>query len=243
MFFSTPVIPNLPYRKQREIPASIRLRYTCLTCGKLYIGRIEKHYRKFPDHRRQPLSSSSLSDVKPHSSSYSTIKMLSESGSSKSHSDADPNKSEMNKSVLSPTPGTQASETNGEPSLPMETLTTQSSPHTDNHPSPQIQQISQFPQVDEFFGPKDTSSPVKRGRGRGRRGRGGGRGRGARVTTTRKAPAPKPKPKEPLPPAVKPTAMLERVRYSTTYSYCLLITLITDLSIFFNSFFLFLILL
>ncbi|KAG7173145.1 uncharacterized protein LOC121861039 [Homarus americanus] len=160
-----PAIIELPRRKKREVPALTRLRYTCLTCGKLYMGRMEAHYQKFPDHRREhPLSPSDLKQ------SYSAIKTLSDS--SKLITDEG---SEINKSVLSPTPGTQASETSGEPSLPMETLTTQpintpTSLHTQQQPSTS----SHEPQFDV---PTELNS-VKPSRGRGRRGRRGRRSRG-----------------------------------------------------------------
>lgn len=202
-------------RKKREVPASIRLRYTCLTCGKLYMGRIENHYRKFPDHRRQPLIASSSDSPIYQSSSYSTIKTLSETGSLKSGSDTDLIKTEMTNSVLSPIPGTQASETNGEPSLPMETLTTQTGGvHGDQQPTLQLQQIPPFPQAPQiggdFVGPTDTSTPVKRGPGRtkkrGRRSRGAGSTRGGRRPAAAKE---KPPSSDTRPTGI---AMLEKVR-------------------------------
>ncbi|CAL4134307.1 unnamed protein product, partial [Meganyctiphanes norvegica] len=109
-----PVIFELPARKKRDLGAATRLRYTCLTCGKLYMGRIEAHYAKFPDHRRSHHSEGIVQQT------YSALKIMSEVSkiSIEESSSAD-----VNKSVLSPTPGTKASETNSEPSLPMETLT------------------------------------------------------------------------------------------------------------------------
>lgn len=106
-----PVFYNLEWtRKRRAVSDTIRMRYSCFTCKKLYMGRIEHHYKKFPNHRRDyPLSETELSQ------SYSAIKARSDS------SKPDVKAGEVSKPVLSPTPGTQASEANGEPSLPMET--------------------------------------------------------------------------------------------------------------------------
>lgn len=190
-----PVIFELPPRKKREVPPLTRLRYTCLTCGKLYMGRIEAHYRKFPDHRRErPLATSEIQQ------SYSTIKALSDTAKPSAEEGG-----EVNKSVLSPTPGTQASETSGEPSLPMETLTTRpletdTSHHIKNEPSSEVPEFLPTPEV----------LPVKpvRGRGRGRRGR-RGRGRGGRFGSLGKPPSSSTKP----PPAPPPSAisMLEKI--------------------------------
>ncbi|XP_042864682.1 uncharacterized protein LOC122248622 isoform X2 [Penaeus japonicus] len=190
-----PVIFELPPRKKREVPPLTRLRYTCLTCGKLYMGRIEAHYRKFPDHRRErPLITSEIQQ------SYSTIKALSDTVKPSGEEGG-----EVNKSVLSPTPGTQASETSGEPSLPMETLTTRpleadTSPHIKNEPSSEVPEFIPMPEI----------VPVKpaRGRGRGRRGR-RGRGRGGRFGALGKPPSSSTKP----PPAPPPSAisMLEKI--------------------------------
>ncbi|XP_071525482.1 uncharacterized protein [Panulirus ornatus] len=190
-----PVIIDLPRRKKREMPPLTRLRYTCLTCDKLYMGRIEAHYRKFPDHRREhPLSPSDLKQ------SYSAIKTLSDS--SKPSTDGG---SEINKSVLSPTPGTQASETSGEPSLPMETLTTQPiDMQTSSHIEHQLNQ--QNPQFDL---PAELN-PVKPGRGRGRRGRRGqrSRGRGAKFGGSGRPAAAA---SQPPALAVSPINMLEKI--------------------------------
>ncbi|KAG0718529.1 hypothetical protein GWK47_052295 [Chionoecetes opilio] len=138
------------------------------------MGRIEAHYRKFPDHfRKLPPSPE---DPKQ---SYSALKTLS-----------DPAKpgggegSEINKSVLSPTPGTPASETHGEPGLPMETLT------------PQLRHPQEDPAPGDLAGgnlaPVEPQEPPARGRpGRGRRrgrGRKGRRGRPARVVPPTTAP-------------------------------------------------------
>lgn len=159
------------------------------------MGRIEAHYRKFPDHRRErPLATSEIQQ------SYSTIKALSDTAKPGAEEGG-----EVNKSVLSPTPGTQASETSGEPSLPMETLTTRpleadTSHHIKNEPSSEVPEFLPTPEV----------IPVKpvRGRGRGRRGR-RGRGRGGRFGALGKPPSSSTKP----PPAPPPSAisMLEKV--------------------------------
>lgn len=159
------------------------------------MGRIEAHYRKFPDHRRErPLITSEIQQ------SYSTIKALSDTVKPNGEEGG-----EVNKSVLSPTPGTQASETSGEPSLPMETLTTRpleadTSPHIKNEPSSEVPEFIPMPEI----------VPVKpaRGRGRGRRGR-RGRGRGGRFGALGKPPSSSTKP----PPAPPPSAisMLEKV--------------------------------
>ncbi|XP_050695753.1 uncharacterized protein LOC126985214 isoform X5 [Eriocheir sinensis] len=155
-----PVIADLPRRKKRAVPALTRLRYTCATCGKLYMGRIEAHYRQFPDHCRKPLSEG---DHKP---SYSAIRSLSEAAKS-SGDDA----SEI-KSVLSPTPGTQASDTNSEPGLPMETLTALTTATTQPQDDPLGMRV-------EFEDPQQPPVTPRRGRGR-RKGRGRSRG-GRRV--------------------------------------------------------------
>ncbi|KAK7021912.1 hypothetical protein SK128_021335 [Halocaridina rubra] len=98
-------------RKKRGISETIRLRYGCVTCKKVFVGRIEQHYLNFPNHRRDPIAAKS--DI---NHSYSTIKAL--SGIAASNATM---KMDASKPVLSPTPGTRASETNGEPSLPLET--------------------------------------------------------------------------------------------------------------------------
>ncbi|KAK4292575.1 hypothetical protein Pmani_034663 [Petrolisthes manimaculis] len=293
----------LPQRKKRSVPKETRLRYTCLTCGKLYMGRIEDHYTKFPDHRRshhtlpQPQATSSLpsdqSLVQSHPltsrQTYSAIKTLStkqdlpkegegcekdkieaseastsqssveevvlervtqalvgvekegeemeksvaglevgmtskgsgttdssavtSQGMTTSNTDqvigegkdrtSTPGKSEeggeVNKSVLSPTPGTQASEMSGEASLPSETLTTT-----------QVASLTSAP-MGGFDIPPEVSKPARgRGRRTGRRGRHGwgrgsrggrgtGRGRGAAAsaaggTVSVKQPPPPPPP-------------------------------------------------
>lgn len=298
----------LPQRKKRAVPKVTRLRYTCLTCGKLYMGRIEEHYAKFPDHRRshhtlpQPQTSSSppadQSEGQMHPlasrQTYSAIKTLStrqdspkegegsekdksegsetstsqlceeakvlesvaqaavegmEKGSEENEkttaeltvgtaskgsveTDSSPEVSqsltvstsdevsgkegtsalgkaeeggEVNKSVLSPTPGTQASEMNGEASLPSETLTTT-----------QVTSLTSAPTADLDV-PAEVSKPA-RGRGRrtgrrgrhsrgrgGRGGRGGGRGRAAAGGTV-----PVQEPPPPPPPLPKHVNMLNK---------------------------------
>ncbi|XP_069935662.1 uncharacterized protein [Cherax quadricarinatus] len=183
---------ELPRRKKRSVPPTTRLRYTCLTCGKLYMGRIEAHYKKFPDHRQELQS-----DLKQ---SYSAIKTLSDSFKTITDDGG-----EVNKSVLSPTPGTQASETSGEPSLPMETLTTQPTPTETASYTPPLTN-TQTPQFDV---PHELT-PVKPGRGRSRRGRRGSRskGRGSRGGPARSAAAAT---NQPPPPAASPVNMLEKI--------------------------------
>lgn len=165
------------------------------------MGRIEAHYEKFPDHRREhPLSAGDLKQ------SYSAIKTLTDS--SKPRTDGG---SEINKSVLSPTPGTQASETSGEPSLPMETLTTQPvDMQTSSHTEHQLN--LQNPQFD----PPAELNTVKPGRGRGRRGRRGqrSRGRGAKFGGPGRPAAAASQP--PALPA-SPVNMLEKVSFLFSY--------------------------
>ncbi|XP_064086313.1 serine-rich adhesin for platelets-like [Macrobrachium nipponense] len=104
---------ELTRKKRKVVNETLRLRYSCYTCKKVFVGRIERHYEKFPNHRRDP----SLPEENPNQS-YSAIKALSDPQKPDSKDEG------VGKPVLSPTPGTQASEMNGEPSLPIETSAT-----------------------------------------------------------------------------------------------------------------------
>ncbi|XP_076033893.1 uncharacterized protein LOC143020894 isoform X2 [Oratosquilla oratoria] len=129
-----PEFIEIQRQRKRLLPASTRLRYTCPTCNKLYMGpmRIERHYAKFPDHRKIKSEADAAAAV--GSLSYSSLKAISMAATSTPELELDhvnktskdpPLEGELTsgKSILSPTPGTQASETNPEPSLPQENKT------------------------------------------------------------------------------------------------------------------------
>ncbi|MPC25286.1 hypothetical protein E2C01_018392 [Portunus trituberculatus] len=172
------------------MPPLTRLRYTCATCGKLYMGRIEAHYRKFPDHcRKLPPSPT---DPKQ---SYSTIKTLSDAKGAEGGEG-----SEIHKSVLSPTPGTPASETSGEPGLPMETLTALPHHQQEAHQAPEDLLDVKLEAED----PLQMTAKARRGRGRRKgRARRGRRGRPAKVSSTSAAAV--------APPPANPTKVLEKI--------------------------------
>ncbi|XP_068243482.1 serine-rich adhesin for platelets-like [Palaemon carinicauda] len=141
---------ELTRKKRKVVNDTLRLRYSCYTCKKIFVGRIERHYEKFPNHRRDP----SLPEDNANQS-YSAIKALSDPPKADSKDEG------VGKPVLSPTPGTQASEMNGEPSLPIETSATVLDGRENGlvPGTPQIKPLSESSQQNNGLGFMETQEP------------------------------------------------------------------------------------